>query len=166
MATEPQETTTLLRQHLELAGIPDVSEQVWSLASSPLGGRGVVAKKDIQPGELVFYDPPLVVGPRAGANCPPVCAGCHEGLKDLVSCTRGCGLPVCSVQCETSVRHRYECEKLRSWGVKNEGKWSAELLRATMPIRCLALSPLQRRVLECLQAHVGSQHAFEVKTFT
>ena len=163
MAAELQETIALLRRHLELAGIRDESQQVWTLAPSPLGGRGVLATRDIQAGELIFYDVPLVLGPRAGVFCPPVCAGCHEGSKDLAPCSRGCGLPVCSVQCESVARHQHECEKLRNWGVhKGEKTWSSELLRALTPVRCLALSQLQRRVLECLQSHEGSQHAFEV----
>ena len=165
MAAELQETIALLSQHLELADIQDVSQQIWTLAPSSLGGRGIVANRDIEEGEVVFYDVPLVLGPRAGIHCPPVCAGCHEGPKDLAPCSRRCGLPVCSVQCESAKRHRYECEKLRSWGVHKSETWFSEILRALTPIRCLALSPFQRRLLECLQSHVGSQHAFEVNTF-
>ncbi|KDR10160.1 Protein msta, isoform B [Zootermopsis nevadensis] len=161
MAGALQETSRLLKEHLRLAGLPD-DGQLWAVAQSPLGGRGLVASRDIAPGELVFYDVPLVLGPRAGAHCPPVCAGCLQGFEALLPCSRGCGLPVCSSQCESVPLHRFECQKLSSWGVRTNGSWSRELLRASTPVRCLALSPTKRQVLQCLQRHGGSQHAFEV----
>jgi hypothetical protein len=163
MAGELEETIRLLRQHLRAEGLPDGSQvSPWALALSPLGGRGLVATRDITAGEVVFYDAPLVVGPRAGVCCPPVCVGCHVGSDSLVPCSRGCGLPVCSAQCESVSHHRLECDKLRSWGVRTNGSWSQELLRASVPVRCLTLSPLKRQVLQCLQSNNGPQHAFEV----
>jgi hypothetical protein len=164
MAGTAEETTQLLREHLRLANLQDDSAQQWSwvLAPSLLGGRGIVASRAILAGEVVFQDVPLVLGPRAGVQCPPLCVGCHQGPETLKPCSKGCGLPVCSTQCEEAENHLFECQKLRSWGVRTNGSWSPELLRASVPVRCLALSPIKRQVLQCLQRNSGSQHAFEV----
>jgi len=163
MAEMCEETTRLLAEHLRLAGLPDDSStRPWVVAQSPLGGRGVIATRDIAAGELVFYDVPLVLGPRAGLRCPPLCVGCHQGSETLVPCSRGCGLPVCSTLCEVGSHHVFECQKLRSWGVRTNCLWSEELLRSVIPVRCLSLSPVKRQVLQCLQSHCGPEHAFEV----
>lgn len=163
MAGVCEETTRLLAEHLRLAGLPDDgSAWPWVVAQSPLGGRGVIATRDIAAGELVFYDVPLVLGPRAGLRCPPLCVGCHQGSEALVPCSRGCGLPVCSTLCEVDGHHVFECQKLRSWGVRANCSWSEELLRSVIPVRCLSLSPVKRQVLQCLQGHCGPEHAFEV----
>jgi hypothetical protein len=164
MAVTAEETTQLLRDHIRLANIQDDSAQQWSwvLAPSPLSGRGIVASRDIPAGEVVFHDVPLVLGPRAGAQCPPLCVGCHQEAETLKPCSKGCGLPVCSTQCEEADYHLFECRKLRSWEVRTKGSWSPELLRASVPVRCLALSPIKRQVLHCLHRNRGSQHGFEV----
>ncbi|XP_069688370.1 SET domain-containing protein SmydA-8 [Periplaneta americana] len=165
MSASSEDTASLLRAHLAAAGIADDPQSSpWTLGPSPLGGRGVFATRDIAAGELVFRDPPLVVGPRAGRHCPPVCVGCHGGPEGLVPCSRGCGLPVCSAPCEDAPHHRHECDRLRSWGRPGppHDAWCPELLRAATPVRCLALGPLQRRVLACMQSNPGPQHAFEV----
>ena len=163
MAGVCEDTTRLLREHLRLAGLPADSQALpWVLAQSPLGGSGIIATRDITVGELVFYDVPLVLGPRAGLRCPPQCVSCHQGSESLAPCSRGCGLPVCSTLCEGGSRHVFECQKLRSWGVRTNGCWSDELLRAVIPVRCLSLSPVKRKVLQCLQRHCGPEHAFEV----
>jgi hypothetical protein len=163
MAVAVEQTTQLLRDHLRLSNLTDDGAQEWSwfLAPSPLGGRGLVAGRNICAGEVVFQDSPLVVGPRAGVQCPPLCVGCHQG-RDLKPCSQGCGLPVCSAQCEGADTHLFECQKLRSWGVRTNGTWSPELLRASVPVRCLALNSTQRQLLYCMQRNRGSQHAFEV----
>jgi hypothetical protein len=164
MASTVEETTRLLRDRLRCADLTDdgALEWPWLLARSALGGRGVVASRDISAGEVVFQDVPLVVGPRAGVQCPPLCVGCHQGPESLKPCSQGCGLPVCSVRCEEADSHLFECQKMRSWGVRTNGTWSPELLRASVPVRCLALNTIQRQLLLCLQRNSGSQHAFEV----
>jgi hypothetical protein len=163
MAGTYEGTTRHLREHLRLAGLHDDSQAwTWVLARSPLGGRGVIATRDIAAGELVSYDVPLVLGPRAGLRCPPLCVGCHQGSETLVSCSSRCGLPVCSTLCEDGSHHVFECQRLRSWGVRTDGSWSEELLRTVIPVRCLSLSPVKRQVLQCLQSHCGPEHAFQV----
>jgi hypothetical protein len=164
MAVSVEETAHLLRDHLRLAHLADDSGQQWPwlLAPSPLGGRGIVASRNISAGEVVFRDVPLVLGPRAGVQCPPLCVGCHQGAETLEPCSKGCGLPVCSTRCEDGDNHLFECQKLRSWGVRTKGSWSPELLRASVPVRCLALSATERQLLHCLQLNSGPQHAFEV----
>ncbi|XP_066992013.2 SET domain-containing protein SmydA-8 [Anabrus simplex] len=133
----------------------------WTIKKSPISGRGVFATRDLNPGDLVFCDVPLALGPRAGSSCPLICVGCHKTDSfTFTGCTRGCGLPVCSAACETAPRHRAECQLLHQPG---RTQWSARLLRGLTPLRCLLLPPDKKKILLCLQAHQHSQHAFEVE---
>nr|CAD7575036.1 unnamed protein product [Timema californicum] len=181
--TRPQETDAtnveeeelarseeLLLRHLSQKGLLELEVGVpraWKLAKSPYGGRGVVTTRDLDPGDLILVDAPLVLGPRASAHTPPLCVRCHQGAVPLSACVRGCGLPVCSEGCQEGPdRHEFECRLLLSWrgGVPHEvGSWSPELLRAVTPIRCLQLTPEEREIFLSLQSHAGPQHAGELK---
>ena len=70
-------------------------------------GRYLVATRDIEPGELIFEDTPVVVGPSS--KSPPTCLNCFniltekrvdfedydDGEEDENRCQR-CALPLCS----------------------------------------------------------------------
>ncbi|CAG2057362.1 unnamed protein product, partial [Timema podura] len=161
----------LLLRHLSQKGLLELEAGVpraWKLAKSPYGGRGVVTTRDLNPGDLILVDAPLVLGPRASAHTPPLCVRCHQGAVPLSACVGGCGLPVCSEGCQEGPdRHEFECRLLLSWrgGVPHEvGSWSPELLRAVTPIRCLQLAPEEREIFLSLQSHMGPQHGGEVNT--
>lgn len=102
MGRSVEETRRLYGRHLRDQGIDGVhgdSTPPWEIIKSPLGGRGVVATRDLLPGDLVLVDAPLVLGPRAGCDgAPPVCVGCHRPrpTSELRACPRGCRLPVCA----------------------------------------------------------------------
>ena len=52
-------------------------------------GRFLVANKDLEAGELIFNECPMLVGPRQLTK--PVCLGCHKelkGPKDITYCSR------------------------------------------------------------------------------
>ncbi|KAJ1523980.1 hypothetical protein ONE63_010526 [Megalurothrips usitatus] len=160
-------------RHLRDNGGPPHRDPPWEIVRSPLGGRGVVATRDLQPDDLVLVDPPLMLGPRAGTDpaTPVVCVGCLRPCApaELRACPRGCRLPVCassrprSPPCEDGACHAGECGLLRRWGVRGDaGQWSDALLRAAAAVRCLALPPEQRQILASMQSHHGRQHAFEV----
>lgn len=51
---------------------------IWIIQESPLGGFGVFAKKDIEPGKLIFHDYPVILGPRLLTNIPDMCSVCYR----------------------------------------------------------------------------------------
>lgn len=62
----------LKRHHLYRENAP------WVIKDSPLGGFGVFTKHDIEPGELIFYDSPIILGPRVIPNIPDMCITCYR----------------------------------------------------------------------------------------
>lgn len=50
----------------------------WIITESPLGGFGVFAKRDISPGEFIFHDFPIILGPRFLSNIPEMCVACFR----------------------------------------------------------------------------------------
>ncbi|KAE8736602.1 hypothetical protein FOCC_FOCC017943, partial [Frankliniella occidentalis] len=169
MGRSVEDTRALMARHLRANGVaPEEAGAAWEIIQSPLGGRGVVATRDLQPGDLVLVDPPLTLGPRASSdlNTPAVCVGCLQSRApaQLRACPRGCRLPVCVRRgCEDADGHQGECALLRHWGVKGDaGQWSETLLRGSAAVRCLALPPEQREIMASMQSHHGRQHSFEV----
>lgn len=70
-----------------------------------------MAKRPVSAGELLLYDVPVALGPRAA--CHLVCLGCHELIRDeaVPRCPR-CWWPLCSQSCAASSRHAGECPVL------------------------------------------------------
>lgn len=147
---------TLLIRHLAGHGLvsEDPENLSWQIENSKLGGRGMFATRDIEQGELIYVDAPLVVGPRCYDKYLPMCINCYKSDCPLFPCDRGCGLPVCSNHCENSSKHeKIECQFLRNWKPKCSSMWSMELLQAVVPIRALALSTDQRNLVHALECH-------------
>ena len=95
----------------------------------------MVAQTDLKPGQLIFNELPMIVGPRQLTK--PICLGCHKELKEVkYTCSRfvttlplifsvyrflvfgRCGWPVCSKKCEDSQYHDLECRIMRAGGQK------------------------------------------------
>lgn len=161
---EPETTENLVRRHLDDHGLlTNKEDQVWTVRYSKLGGRGLYAKRDIKQGELIFIEAPLIIGPRCYNKYLPMCINCYKSGCPLFPCDRGCGLPVCSNQCENSKNHvESECERLRNWQPTCGTMWSMELLQTVVPIRSLSLSSYQRDLVYALERHEGSLHGREV----
>ena len=50
-------------------------------------GRFLVAQTDLQPGQLIFNELPMIVGPRQLTK--PICLGCHKEISDTkYTCSR------------------------------------------------------------------------------
>ena len=50
-------------------------------------GRFLVAQTDLKPGQLIFNELPMIVGPRQLTK--PICLGCHKELKEVkYTCSR------------------------------------------------------------------------------
>lgn len=54
----------------------------WALTYEEPYGRGVVASRDIQENELIFYDKPLLIGPRVNNYEKIFCIICYK-VKSL-----------------------------------------------------------------------------------
>ncbi|CAH2044007.1 unnamed protein product, partial [Iphiclides podalirius] len=100
-------------------------------------GRYLVAKKDLDRGELIFTDLPFTIGPKP--DTPPLCLGCYCHVENAL-CSR-CGWPVCNSECERSEQHAAECEVFSSAKVRFQpvDDWtaSAPQLDCITPLRLL-----------------------------
>lgn len=105
---EPQAIENLIRYHLlDQNLLQSLENQVWTVQYSKLGGRGLFAKRDIQQGEVIFVDKPLILGPRCYNKYLPMCVNCYKSGCPLFPCDNGCGLPVCSDECEKFIESYY-----------------------------------------------------------
>lgn len=160
MSTDIQELNRLIKENLHIDNYD--KSKGWMISKSKLSGRGVFATKDFQPGDIILKDVPLVTGPRAGTNAKIHCVICMRN-NNLRACSRGCGLPMCSPDCEKNLNHAKECEFItnRSVGVKFENV-SYALFRGLTPIRSFLMADLQLKLLLQLSNHDDEQHGFEV----
>lgn len=149
----------LLQCHLKNENLcSSVENQLWSLEHSPLGGRGIFATCDIKKGEVIFIDKPLLRGPRCYNKYLPMCVNCYKSSCTLFPCDNGCGLPVCSDQCENSTTHAdRECKYLRNLQptCSPHTMWSMDLLKVVIVLRSLTLSEYQKDLIAVLQCHKG-----------
>ncbi|KAG8036002.1 hypothetical protein G9C98_004581 [Cotesia typhae] len=87
--------------------------QSWQVSTSPELGKHLIASRDLNPGDLVIAETPLVWGPARQTE--RVCVGCGEpGVR--VRCP-GCSWYACKVSCDGLVdenRHGVECKVLAS----------------------------------------------------
>nr|XP_031850119.1 SET domain-containing protein SmydA-8-like isoform X2 [Nomia melanderi] len=147
-----EEIKELLLSHQKANKILREDPLPWSVGHSKLGGRGLFATRNIEPNELIFIDAPLLIGPKYMGNKAPMCVCCYKNECPLFPCDHGCGLPVCSEQCENSPKHvDYECKYLRSLVPTCGTNWSLDLLLAVIAIRGLFLTELQRKCLAAFQ---------------
>ena len=161
---QPETVDCLLRSHLERKGLLSESSSCWTVKYSKLGGRGLFATRDFQQGELIFIDAPLIIGPRCYKKYLPMCVNCYKVDCPLFSCDRGCGLPVCSNECENSPDHiRLECDYLKSLKPTCGSMWSTDLLQTVVPIRSLSLSEDEKKLLYSFECHPENQIGREVE---
>ncbi|XP_011167732.2 SET domain-containing protein SmydA-8 [Solenopsis invicta] len=160
---EPRETDELLKSHLRENNLLQDRLRSWIVDRSPLGGRGLFATRDIQAGELIFTDVPLLMGPRCYNKHLPMCVVCYKNNCPLFPCDYGCGLPICSAECENSAMHvQGECQFLREWAPTCGSTWSKDLLLVVVLIRGLALSEEQRTLLYAFECHANLNRNYEI----
>ena len=110
-------------------------------------GRLVRAARDLEPGDEIWREEEVVVGPAR--RIPPVCLGCGQKVTGEVRCG-GCGWPVCSDTCPEMWRHApEECGVIRVSGdsVRDNRELDDEecpLYRAIMVLRVLQLGAEDR----------------------
>ncbi|XP_047032333.1 SET domain-containing protein SmydA-8-like [Helicoverpa zea] len=109
-------------------------------------GRHLMASRDLNPGDIVLTERPLVFGPKAMLDPDAImpCVGCYKPVLTETGerCTK-CGWPVCSGNCpglQDPRHHAAECEilSLRPECVLTN---MSEYYRhdALMPLRCALL---------------------------
>lgn len=160
--TEPKEVEEVFISHLKENKIFQ-EQQLWTVGYSSLGGRGMFATRDIKQNELIFIDAPLIVGPKCLNKQTKMCICCYKNECPLFPCDKGCGLPVCSIQCENSPNHVNECEYLRSLVPTCGTDWCLNLLLAMIPIRGLFMTKMQRKCLATLQYNKNLFSKYEVQ---
>ncbi|XP_071635897.1 SET domain-containing protein SmydA-8 isoform X1 [Temnothorax longispinosus] len=160
---EPHEAEDLLKSHLRENSLLQDEPRSWTVDRSLLGGRGLFATRDIRAGELIFTDVPLLIGPRCYNKYLPMCVVCYKSDCPLFPCDHGCGLPICSTECEDSAVHiQGECRFLRGWKPTCGSTWSKDLLLAVVPIRGLTLSKEQRKLLYAFECHANLTRNYEI----
>ncbi|KAH1025142.1 SET domain-containing protein SmydA-8 [Dendroctonus ponderosae] len=90
----------------------------YEICSNQELGRFLKAKKDLEPGEIIFVDTPLVFGPRPYKieEGPFPCVGCSKILLNEVHACPECGWPACNAECaglKSPQRHGLECQILK-----------------------------------------------------
>lgn len=76
-------------------------------------GRHLVATREIQPGEILLKEKPLVAGPKhcgdkTGKCIFPICLGCFRIVSNKYFCTK-CKWPMCNEECEKKVSSYLPC---------------------------------------------------------
>lgn len=77
----------------------------YKVEQSPELGKYLVAARDLRKGEVIFSEPPLVVGPVAVTV--PVCLNCYTPVDGSYKCRKS-GWPLCGPKCEKAVEHNAE----------------------------------------------------------
>ncbi|KAG5680405.1 hypothetical protein PVAND_009914 [Polypedilum vanderplanki] len=128
---------------------------VWDIVEKEIYGRCLIAKRDIQANEVIFYDKPLFCGPRVNNYNKIFCVVCYKILPKLTLCNAKCKFPLCD-DCQDTEKHRVECELIRSWKIRNENKYSKHLFRALTVIRGLLLSNEDSKLMNMMACHENS----------
>lgn len=92
-------------------------------------GKHLKATKDLNPGDVVLQENPLIWGPAQ--STVPVCLGCGKEVNERNSrpCSK-CGWPMCSDLCEKAPAHIPEC---RYTILKGDNKMSIRNFGITHP---------------------------------
>lgn len=161
---KPQQRRTeticaLLEEYLIEKGLYEEAAP-WYIKESPLGGLGIFAKRDINVGEIIFKDAPMVLGPRSVLQNTVYCVVCGAG-GEVKACSRGCGLPVCSNICESLKVHKLECNTILAWRKnKKVDCWDVKLVECLTPIRSLFMKEKHKILAKHLLFHKG--HGSEI----
>ncbi|CAG9774107.1 unnamed protein product [Ceutorhynchus assimilis] len=89
-------------------------------------GRYLIARRNLEKGEIIFVDTPIVVGPRPHKidRGPFPCVGCCKLLLDQMASCPECGWPCCDPECpdlKNPQRHSLECQVLKLRSFKPDG---------------------------------------------
>ncbi|XP_030755203.1 SET domain-containing protein SmydA-8 [Sitophilus oryzae] len=136
----------------------------WEIRESNVGGFGVFTTRDVAIGEVIFIDVPVILGPRCIPNCPILCVSCFRKTDLLKPCISGCGLPVCSNECQNSSFHQQECRLVRQLRHGESKDICNKLFENLTPLKSLFLDQNDKDVVLSLIAHNRDRHGHEVDT--
>lgn len=143
----------------------ELSNLGWKVSRSQISGKGIISTKVYQPGDVIFIDHPLVVGPRCSTQIKPVCVICYVTDGTLLKpCPNGCSLPICA-NCENNIAHKFECEFIRNRARAdkiNDCSYNLEILRSLTVIRCLQFDSLSKQIVRQLHKIKSSREFVEV----
>ncbi|CAG9814555.1 unnamed protein product [Phaedon cochleariae] len=149
----------MIRNHLFVENCP------WQIRSSPLGGFGVFAKRNIEAGDLIFRDLPVILGPRC-LNVPLECCLQCFSKSDVKICEKKCGLLLCP-SCDNEGKHQGECSLILSLKTDLDlVEKSTAMIKCLAPLRSLLLSEEDKEVVKNLKNHWGNQHGHEIDILT
>ncbi|XP_050502228.1 SET domain-containing protein SmydA-8-like [Diabrotica virgifera virgifera] len=124
-----------------------VEDKKFSIKVSKIMGRYMVANKEIEPGEVILSELPIVIGPCT--DCKVQCLGCYKNLEEqpFIKC-KSCNWPLCSQKCSGLNKRlghtEVECAILRETQSSNFLDYNdfskiRSRLCALAPFRCLLL---------------------------
>ncbi|XP_040568467.1 SET domain-containing protein SmydA-8 [Lepeophtheirus salmonis] len=123
-------------------------------------GRILIVTRDIEPGEVIFEESPITVGPKQ--FCQPVCLGCYKNVNGTSICS-GCNWPMCgNIECEKAPIHsKKECALLADCHLKpiidlNKPEKDLPIYQFLTALRCLLVKefrPDNWSILESMESH-------------
>jgi len=118
---------------------PEDHEEPWPIVVKfkPGVGRVMIAARDIDQGELIFSEDPLVKGPNHTLTTPH-CLECLKEVKDGCVCD-SCGWPVCNQECAAGPNHQIECKVLTANRAKLDQEAMKERNAQFWPISALRI---------------------------
>lgn len=119
--------------------------------------------KDLFPGDLIYVDHALISGPRISEDVKVGCSNCYASEGALYPCSGGCGLLLCSDDCQNDSSHVAECNLINSWSRRADDIDSFRFSRNIVPLRSLLLGDAEKEFLKNLAVHDSPQHGMEVR---
>jgi len=160
-----------VKKYLSQSGVKDYGGWTICTGSATVAGRGVVATRNYNAGDVIFVDVPLIVSPRTispDGTGSPVCPVCYAAVTTPIGCPGGCRWPVCGRQCANRPEHRDECRYVRQLRPKvtNKGDgqtWSVGIYNAITAVRGLSIRRGEfKYFLDVLQKKLTERPTFEV----
>lgn len=152
--------TELLNFHMR--GTETEIGRNWCISVSAISGRGVFSVRDIEAGETIYNEKPLIIGPAGRAESKlNICTVCYKWLDaGTCLCENGCSLPVCN---ECRGFHVKECELFKLWEPIEPTELNRYRIRAIAIIRGLFLDNAKKEFIYELQANKSPLDKKEIR---
>ena len=128
----------------------------------------MVASRDINPGEVIFSEEALALGPNH--STPPCCLECLRKVQDDKSVCPNCNLLVCEEMCAYGEEHAKECEIFSKMSPKlkvddlTKPSWIYYSITALRGLLWKKTEPLKYAILQRMMDH-NEQHKKDKETW-